>query len=147
VDSIAVEKRGAFDCVGGTSTILDRSARKENTMNESNRPSDQAQRPAARDRGDIQQGYTGDEVPGFDPAVTPLKTDAEAAGTPLPASRDQERVAECFGSSPSHRNSSASGTAMRLFELEHNVLWPHLPLGAVALLVATVLVLAMLVSW
>jgi hypothetical protein len=68
-------------------------------MNESNRPSDQVQRPAARDRGDIQQGYISDKVPGFDPAVAPLETDAEAAGTPLPASRDQERMAECSGSS------------------------------------------------
>lgn len=116
-------------------------------MNESNRLSDQVQRPAAQDRGVIPQGYTGDKVPGFDAAVAPLNTDAEAAGTPLPASRDQERVAECFGSTPWHRNSAASGTAMRLFELEHNVLWPRIPLGAVALVVATFLVLAMLVSW
>jgi hypothetical protein len=112
-------------------------------MKNRNRPPAQTKRPVAWDRGDIRQGYTGDKVPGFDPAVAALESDAEAAGTPLRASREQERV-ECFGSTPT--NSSSHGTAMRSFGAEHNVLWPRLPLGAVALVVATAVVFAMFVS-
>jgi hypothetical protein len=41
-------------------------------------------RNPAEVRGDIQRGVTGDKRAGFDPAVAPLETDAEAAGTPLP---------------------------------------------------------------
>ncbi|SRR5271170_7735673 len=33
-------------------------------------------------RSDIDSGRTGDKVAGFDPAVAPLGTDDEAAGTP-----------------------------------------------------------------
>jgi hypothetical protein len=36
---------------------------------------------------------------------------------------------------------------MQSFEAECNSLWPRIPLGAVALVVATVLVLAMFLSW
>ncbi|WP_162244193.1 MULTISPECIES: hypothetical protein [unclassified Rhizobium] len=34
-------------------------------------------------RGDIQAGLTGEKQPGFDPAMAPLETDAEAGGFPL----------------------------------------------------------------
>jgi hypothetical protein len=34
-------------------------------------------------RYDIDQGFTGDEVRASDPAVAPLGTDEEAAGTPI----------------------------------------------------------------
>jgi hypothetical protein len=34
-------------------------------------------------RAAIDRGETGDKVPVFDPAVAPLDTDAEAAGTPV----------------------------------------------------------------
>ena len=37
----------------------------------------------AQVRGDIQSGRSGDKRYGFDPAMAPLETDAEAAGTPL----------------------------------------------------------------
>ncbi|TCU07022.1 hypothetical protein [Rhizobium sullae] len=36
-------------------------------------------------RGDIQKGLTGDIKPGFDPALAPMETDGEAAGTPMTA--------------------------------------------------------------
>lgn len=38
---------------------------------------------AAQVRGDIQRGLTGDKRHGFDPAIAPMETDAEAAGTPM----------------------------------------------------------------
>lgn len=38
---------------------------------------------AAQVRGDIQRGQTGDKRSGFDPAVAPMETDAEASGAPL----------------------------------------------------------------
>lgn len=34
-------------------------------------------------RGEIQRGLTGDKRHGFDPAMAPMETDAEAAGTPM----------------------------------------------------------------
>ena len=37
----------------------------------------------AQVRGDIQSGRTGDKRNGYDPAMAPLETDAEAAGTPM----------------------------------------------------------------
>lgn len=37
----------------------------------------------AQVRGDIQAGLTGDKRPGFDPAMAPLETDAEAGGVSL----------------------------------------------------------------
>ncbi|TPP09479.1 hypothetical protein [Rhizobium glycinendophyticum] len=37
----------------------------------------------AQVRGDIQAGLTGEKQPGFDPAMAPLETDAEAGGFPL----------------------------------------------------------------
>jgi hypothetical protein len=47
-------------------------------------------------KSDIDSGATGDKVPMFDPALAPLGTDAEAAGTPpdprlVAAERAQER--------------------------------------------------------
>jgi hypothetical protein len=41
--------------------------------------------PVATVRGDIQKGLAGDKKPGFDPAVAPMETDAEAGGVPLTA--------------------------------------------------------------
>lgn len=50
------------------------------------------ERTLAADRGDIQAGATRDKTPGFDPAAAPQETDAEAAGTPSPASPREQRV-------------------------------------------------------
>jgi len=41
-----------------------------------------SQPTGAQVRGDIQAGLTGDKQPGFDPAMAPMETDAEAGGTP-----------------------------------------------------------------
>jgi hypothetical protein len=46
---------------------------------------------AAQVRGDIQRGRTGDKRSGFDPALAPMETDAEAGGTPL--TPDQVEIA------------------------------------------------------
>lgn len=37
-------------------------------------------RTPSTDRGSIQTGMTEDKTPGFDPAVAPMETDAEAGG-------------------------------------------------------------------
>lgn len=37
----------------------------------------------AQVRGDIQRGLTGDKRNGFDPAMAPMESDDEAAGTPM----------------------------------------------------------------
>lgn len=39
----------------------------------------------ARARDAIQRGETGNKIPGFDPAATPLETHAEAGGSSQPA--------------------------------------------------------------
>jgi hypothetical protein len=53
---------------------------------------------SAQLRGDIQAGLTGDKQPGFDPAMAPLETDAEAGGVALPAAEiDVERKAQRSG--------------------------------------------------
>lgn len=71
--------------------------------------------PAARVRGDIQKGRTGDKVPGFDPAAAPLETDAEAAGAP--SAEAAGPVGSADAEAP-HANSSSHGAAMRRFETE-----------------------------
>jgi hypothetical protein len=115
-------------------------------MSQTNRPPAQANRPTARDRGDIQQGYTGDKVPGFDPAAAPLETDAEAAGTPQPQSQEV-RAGGLSNDSASNTNSSSHGTAMRPFEADRNAGWTHLPLVILALgLVAALVAVAIVVS-
>ncbi|SFQ07873.1 hypothetical protein SAMN03159463_05580 [Mesorhizobium sp. NFR06] len=50
------------------------------------------ERTPAADRSQIQAGRTQDKTPGFDPAVAPQETDAEAAGFPsfsAPATRNE----------------------------------------------------------
>lgn len=65
-------------------------------------------------RGAIQQGQTGDKISGFDPAASPMETDAEAGGAPSPARGD------AFAAHPDKSlptvNGSAHGSAMRPFE-------------------------------
>ena len=46
---------------------------------------------AAKLRGEIDRGATGDKAPGLDPAAAPMETDAEAGGTP-PSSREIEQA-------------------------------------------------------
>lgn len=67
---------------------------------------------SAQLRGDIQAGLTGDKQPGFDPAMAPLETDAEAGGVTLPAADvDMERKAQ--RSRKKQEVSADHGSAMR----------------------------------
>jgi hypothetical protein len=66
----------------------------------------------AQVRGDIQAGLTGDKRPGFDPAMAPLETDAEAGGVSLsPAEIERARREQRAGRPID--TSGDSGTAMR----------------------------------
>lgn len=67
---------------------------------------------SAQLRGDIQAGLTGDKQPGFDPAMAPLETDAEASGTTLNAQAlDMERRHQRIGRR--QEVPAAHGDAMR----------------------------------
>ncbi|MBA4796342.1 MAG: hypothetical protein H2043_02995 [Rhizobiales bacterium] len=66
----------------------------------------------AQVRGDIQAGLTGDKRPGFDPAMAPLETDAEAGGAPLSQAEIQTARREQREGRP-RDISGDSGTAMR----------------------------------
>lgn len=73
----------------------------------------------AQVRGDIQAGLTGDKRPGFDPALVPRETDAEAAGTPLGATMiENARRTQLEGKRPDV--SGDEGSAMRpIFPANH----------------------------
>lgn len=73
----------------------------------------------AQVRGDIQAGLTGDKRPGFDPALVPLETDAEAAGTPLDGRMiETARRTQLEGKRPDV--SGDEGSAMRpIFPANH----------------------------
>ncbi|MBC2771333.1 hypothetical protein H6M51_00565 [Rhizobium sp. AQ_MP] len=66
----------------------------------------------AQVRGDIQAGLTGDKRPGFDPAMAPLETDAEAGGVSLSQAEIQTARQEQREGRP-RDVSGDSGTAMR----------------------------------
>jgi|SRR5690606_10094276 len=86
-------------------------------MSDNKRQPGQAKRQSAEVRGNIQKGYTGDKIPGFDPAAAPLETDAEAAGTsePLPGKEALNR-GPSIGNADA--NASSHGNAMRPFDGE-----------------------------
>lgn len=69
----------------------------------------------ARTRAAIQQGETGDKVPGFDPAAAPMETDAEAGGSSQPAGEPQPRPAKADDS-----NASSHASGMREWPTEGN---------------------------
>ncbi|WP_440981997.1 hypothetical protein [Shinella sumterensis] len=73
----------------------------------------------AQIRGDIQAGLTGDKRPGFDPALAPLETDAEAAGTPMTSEQiETSRSTQRDGKRPDV--SGDEGSAMRpIFPANH----------------------------
>lgn len=73
----------------------------------------------AQVRRDIQAGLTGDKRPGFDPALVPLETDAEAAGTPLDVTMiETARRTQLEGKRPDV--SGDKGSAMRpIFSANH----------------------------
>ena len=57
-------------------------------------------------RHDIDRGRTGDKVPWPDPALAPLGTDDEAAGTP-PSPRDVDRARHAERRGPEHPSPDA----------------------------------------
>lgn len=102
---------------------------------------------AAQARGDIEKGYTGDKVPGFDPAVAPLETDAEAAGTPQPVQLEEVPARDQSGTVAPHVNSSSQGTAMRPFEQgSGSTSVPRLWLLSIGLLLAVALAAVLLIQ-
>jgi hypothetical protein len=53
-----------------------------NTIKRTDAPPDSGQPTSAQLKGDIDSGRTGDKVGAYDPGLSPLGTDDEAAGTP-----------------------------------------------------------------
>jgi hypothetical protein len=71
-----------------------------------------AEPTAAQVRGDIQAGLTGEKQPGFDPAMAPMETDAEAGGvSTLPGETAIARNEQQAGKR--QQFSRDEGTAMR----------------------------------
>ncbi|WP_336056432.1 hypothetical protein [Nitratireductor sp. CH_MIT9313-5] len=69
----------------------------------------------AQVKGDINGGRTGDKRPGFDPAMAPVSTDAEAGGAPMSEAQVREaRISEL--SSEHHDKDISYGDAMRPVE-------------------------------
>jgi hypothetical protein len=92
-------------------------------------------------RGDIQAGLTGDKRPGFDPALAPLETDAEAAGTPLsPEQIETARRTQRQGKRTDV--SGDDGTAMRPIFPANNSLQKRIPVMTIAFGLLAVAVLA-----
>ncbi|MBZ9799927.1 hypothetical protein [Mesorhizobium sp. ES1-4] len=93
-------------------------------------------------RGEIDEGATQDKTPGFDPAIAPLETDAEAADTrnPLPKA-EPPRSGE-----PTFKNAASSANAMRPIESEAEPRpgsnWPLLVIAGVVLVAAAVFLAA-----
>lgn len=96
--------------------------------------------PAAA-RGEVQAGATQDKTPGFDPAIAPLETDAEAAGTQNPVAETNPPQAR-----PKFENDASFANAMRPVEGEPELRpggnWPVLVIAAVVLTAAVVFLAA-----
>ncbi|ESY76437.1 hypothetical protein X740_28560 [Mesorhizobium sp. LNHC221B00] len=95
----------------------------------------------ASGRGEIQAGATRDKTPGFDPAIAPLETDAEAADTQNPTSKTSPPR-----SRPKFENDASFANAMRPVESEPELRphsnWPLLVIAAVVLIAAAVFLAA-----
>lgn len=96
--------------------------------------------PAAA-RSEVQAGATQDKTPGFDPAIAPLETDAEAADTQNPvAGTSPPRTRSKF------ENDASFANAMRPVEGEPELRpggnWPVLVIAAVVLIAAVVFLTA-----
>ncbi|HEX2148031.1 MAG TPA: hypothetical protein VHG11_10325 [Pseudorhizobium sp.] len=110
------------------------------------RSHDPAPNPA-QIRGDIQRGLTGDKRPGFDPAMAPLETDAEAGGVPLSSEQIETATATqaSQGSRVKSRNFNVAMTSSFKGTLERRPSLPALlPLIAVIAIGAAVLLGALL---
>ncbi|TPJ44364.1 hypothetical protein FJ492_12410 [Mesorhizobium sp. B2-5-4] len=92
-------------------------------------------------RGEIEAGATQDKTPGFDPAIVPLETDAEAADTQNPVAG-----AEPPRSRPKFENDASFANAMRPIESEPELRprgnWPLFVIAAVVLIAAAVFLAA-----
>jgi hypothetical protein len=82
----------------------------------------------AQIRGDIQRGSTGDKRSGFDPAMAPMETDGEAAGTPLtPDQTDIARATQFQGtrdkSAPEYSNAMLGLPGMKSSARPSAYLW------------------------
>jgi cobalamin biosynthesis Mg chelatase CobN len=64
-------------------------------------------------RANTEHGVTGDKIAGFDPAASPLETDAEAGGVPTQGGGAAQAAAN--GRLPT-ANGSAHANAMQAFE-------------------------------
>lgn len=92
-------------------------------------------------RGEIQSEETQDKTPGFDPAVAPMETDAEAADTQNPPPTEPPRSRR-----PKFENEASFANAMRPVEGEPEPRprsnWPLLVVAAVVLVAAAVFLAA-----
>ncbi|ABS16989.1 MULTISPECIES: hypothetical protein [Brucella] len=73
----------------------------------------------ARARGAIQRGEAGDKVPGFDPAVAPMETDAEAGGSAQPA-EDHGTRPLAAPVKPDDSNASSHASGLRAWPPKEN---------------------------
>ncbi|RWP11322.1 hypothetical protein [Mesorhizobium sp.] len=96
--------------------------------------------PAAA-RGEVQAGVTQDKTPGFDPAIAPLETDAEAANTQNPVAGTSPPRTR-----PKFENDASFADAMRPVEGEPELRpggnWPVLVIASVVLVAAVVFLTA-----
>lgn len=97
----------------------------------------------ARQRADIDAGRKGDKTPGFDPAVAPMETDAEAGGdTTGPSANPQP------DSRPRFRNEASFGDAMLPMvtepKLEPGRTGPVMVLAGAAIVILVVVIAAAL---
>lgn len=104
---------------------------------------------SAQLRGDIQAGLTGDKQPGFNPAMAPLETDAEAGGVALPAAViEVERKAQRSGKK--QEVSADHGSAMRpVFSgnrPHYPMFWPVVLVGLAAIFFVTLAITYLLKS-
>lgn len=99
----------------------------------------QNERTPAQNRGDVQAGAAGDKTPGFDPAVAPQETDAEAGGVASQAS-------DGVRGKPEFRNEASFANAMRPMEneprLQPRQTWPVMVIALVVIVAAAIFVIA-----
>jgi hypothetical protein len=63
----------------------------------------------------------GDKVPGFDPAASPVETDAEAAGT---STRQMQQPASDPAPDGTDRVADPAGTSRQPYRVQDRMIWP-----------------------
>jgi hypothetical protein len=68
----------------------------------------------------------GDKVPGFDPAASPVKTDAEAAGTPTRPMQHPASDPAPDGPAPdgTDRAADPAGASRQRYRVQDRMIWP-----------------------